>query len=166
MTNITVYLSSNPYSTSVVSPVSYMYDATVLTLNTNSVSLSGIPVSVAVRWGDNTPDEYYTANFFDNNATAIDSIVNGNSYTIITDYTHRYNTSSTALTQKLSAQLLFRYFTGITCVFTIPIEITNPSLLNKCGVIDAISVDSNFNGKKLITLYCEKAKSVTDVIVS
>lgn len=166
MTTTTILLSSTPSTTTLTVPTIFMYDSTTLIIDTSQVSLSGVPTSIKIRWGDNTPDEYYSADFFNDEGDTINNIIIGNNFSTIRKYTHRYTTSNVSLTQKLSAQLLVKYFTGSTCLFIIPIEITNPSLTNKCGKLSIVAVNSNFNDQKLVTIYCEKEKLVTDIIIS
>lgn len=167
MNTISIPISSTATSTDVTLPTTFLYDTTKLIVNTDNVSVSGVPISLKIRWGDNSVDETYTTDFFtDNNINVLNLIKNGNNFSIIKEYSHRFSTSQTALTQRLTAQMLFKYFTGATCLFKLPIEITNPSLTNKNGDISILSINANFNDEKLVTLYSEKERSVTEIILS
>lgn len=167
MTTQTIYLSSNSVSTLVVSPTAYMYDSTTLVLNTQSVFADKPLISLAINWGDGSANEYYTNDFFSDELNVVNEISFGFDYTIIQSYSHQYSPSNVSLTRILSAQLLVNYYDNTSCRFLIPINITNPSLLNKVGDLDVLSVNSlSLSGDYIITLHTLNSGFVIDTVLS
>jgi hypothetical protein len=167
MTTQTIYLSSNSASTLVVSPTAYMYDTTTLVLNTQFVSADKPLLSITVNWGDGTDSEYYTNDFFSDQLNVINEISFGYDYTVIKPYSHEYSPSSVALTRILSAQLLVNYFDNTSCRFLVPVNITNPSLINKAGDLNVLSVNAlSLSGNYIISLHTANEGFVIDTVLS
>lgn len=167
MTTQTIYLSSNSGSTLVVSPTAYMYDTTTLVLNTQSVYADKPLISITINWGDGTASEYYTNDFFPDQLNVVNEISFGYDYTIVKPYSHQYSPSSISLTRILSAQLLVNYYDNTTCRFLIPINITNPSLLNKVGDLNVLSVNSlSLSGEYIVSLHTSNEGFVIDTVLS
>jgi hypothetical protein len=167
MTTQTIYLSSNSASTLVVSPTAYMYDTTTLVLNTQFVSADKPLLSITVNWGDGTDSEYYTNDFFSDQLNVVNEISFGYDYTVIKPYSHEYSPSSVALTRILSAQLLVNYFDNTSCRFLIPVNITNPSLINKAGDLNVLSVNAlSLSGDYIISLHTANEGFVIDTVLS
>lgn len=167
MTTQTIYLSSNSASTLVVSPTAYMYDTTTLVLNTQFVSADKPLLSITVNWGDGTDSEYYTNDFFSDQLNVVNEISFGYDYTVIKPYSHEYSPSSVALTRILSAQLLVNYFDNTSCRFLVPVNITNPSLINKAGDLNVLSVNAlSLSGDYIISLHTANEGFVIDTVLS
>ena len=167
MTTQTIYLSSNSTSTLVVSPTAYMYDTTTLVLNTQFVSADKPLLSITVNWGDGTDSEYYANDFFSDQLNVVNEISFGYDYTVIKPYSHEYSPSSVALTRILSAQLLVNYFDNTSCRFLVPVNITNPSLINKAGDLNVLSVNAlSLSGNYIISLHTANEGFVIDTVLS
>lgn len=167
MTTQTIYLSSNSASTLVVSPTAYMYDTTTLVLNTQFVSADKPLLSITVNWGDGTDSEYYANDFFSDQLNVVNEISFGYDYTVIKPYSHEYTPSSVALTRILSAQLLVNYFDNTSCRFLVPVNITNPSLINKAGDLNVLSVNAlSLSGDYIISLHTANEGFVIDTVLS
>lgn len=167
MTTQTIYLSSNSTSTLVVSPTAYMYDTTTLVLNTQFVSADKPLLSITVNWGDGTDSEYYANDFFSDQLNVVNEISFGYDYTVIKPYSHEYSPSSVALTRILSAQLLVNYFDNTSCRFLVPVNITNPSLINKAGDLNVLSVNAlSLSGDYIISLHTANEGFVIDTVLS
>jgi len=167
MTTQTIYLSSNSASTLVVSPTAYMYDTTTLVLNTQFVSADKPLLSITVNWGDGTDNEYYANDFFSDKLNVVNEISFGYDYTVIKPYSHEYSPSSVALTRILSAQLLVNYFDNTSCRFLVPVNITNPSLINKAGDLNVLSVNTlSLSGDYIISLHTANEGFVIDTVLS
>ena len=167
MTTQTIYLSSNSASTLVVSPTAYMYDTTTLVLNTQFVSADKPLLSITVNWGDGTASEYYANDFFSDQLNVVNEISFGYDYTVIKPYSHEYSPSSVALTRILSAQLLVNYFDNTSCRFLVPVNITNPSLINKAGDLNVLSVNTlSLSGDYIISLHTANEGFVIDTVLS
>lgn len=167
MTTQTIYLSSNSGSTLVVSPTAYMYDTTTLVLNTQSVYADKPLISITINWGDGTASEYYANDFFPDQLNVVNEISFGYDYTIVKPYLHQYSPSSISLTRILSAQLLVNYYDNTSCRFLIPINITNPSLLNKVGDLNVLSVNSlSLSGEYIVSLHTSNEGFVIDTVLS
>lgn len=167
MTTQTIYLSSNSASTLVVSPTAYMYDTTTLVLNTQFVSADKPLLSITVNWGDGTDSEYYANDFFSDQLNVVNEISFGYDYTVIKPYSHEYSPSSVALTRILSAQLLVNYFDNTSCRFLVPVNITNPSLINKAGDLNVLSVNTlSLSGDYIISLHTANEGFVIDTVLS
>lgn len=167
MTTQTIYLSSNSASTLVVSPTAYMYDTTTLVLNTQFVSADKPLLSITVNWGDGTDSEYYANDFFSDQLNVVNEISFGYDYTVIKPYSHEYTPSSVALTRILAAQLLVNYFDNTSCRFLVPVNITNPSLINKAGDLNILSVNAlSLSGDYIISLHTANEGFVIDTVLS
>jgi hypothetical protein len=167
MTTQTIYLSSNSASTLVVAPTAYMYDTTTLVLNTQFVSADKPLLSITVNWGDGTDNEFYANDFFSDQLNVVNEISFGYDYTVIKPYSHEYSPSSVALTRILSAQLLVNYFDNTSCRFLVPINITNPSLINKAGDLNVLSVNTlSLSGDYMISLHTANEGFVIDTVLS
>ncbi len=167
MTTQTIYLSSNIASTLVVSPTAYMYDITTLVLSTSSIYIEKPVISIAINWGDGTDTEYHINDFFAGQADSLNTISFGYDYTIIKPYSYQYSPSNTALTRLLSAQLLVNYYDNTSCRFLIPINITNPSLVNKVGDLNIIGVNTlTLSDEYIISLHTANDGYVIDTVLS
>ena len=167
MTTQTINLSSNSTSTLVVSPTAYMYDTTTLVLDTQFVSADKPLLSITVNWGDGTDSEFYANDFFSDQLNVVNEISFGYDYTVIKPYSHEYSPSSVALTRILSAQLLVNYFDNTSCRFLVPINITNPSLINKAGDLNVLSVNTlSLSGDYIISLHTANEGFVIDTVLS
>ena len=167
MTTQTIYLSSNSASTLVVSPTAYTYDTTTLVLNTQFVSADKPLLSITVNWGDGADSEYYANDFFSDQLNVVNEISFGYDYTVIKPYSHEYSPSSVALTRILSAQLLVNYFDNTSCRFLVPVNITNPSLINKAGDLNVLSVNAlSLSGNYIISLHTANEGFVIDTVLS
>ncbi len=167
MISQTIQLSSNSSSTLVVSPTAYMYDTTTFILDTQLIYTEKPPISLTIRWGDDTADEFYTNDFFSDDLNIVNEIAFGYDYTVIQQYSHQYSPSTVALTKILSAQVLVNYFDNTACRFIVPINITNPSLANKVGELDVLSVNTiGLSGDYLVSLHASKGGFVIDTVLS
>lgn len=163
----TINLSSNASSTLVVSPTAYMYDTTTLVIVTSAIYLDKPLLSMTINWGDNTASEFYSNDFFPDETNNLTEIAFGYDYNIIRLYQHQYSPSSTALTRILSAQILARYYDDTACRFVIPINITNPSIINKVGDLSVMSANSlNLSNDYLISLHTSKGGFIIDTVLS
>jgi len=168
MTTRTISLSSNSTSTFISVPTVYMYDTSDLIVDTIDIYTEKPIVSLTFRWGDGFSDEYYTNDFFAETVDIIKEITYGYDYSVITKYNHQYSPSSIALTKVLSAQVLANYYDDTSCRFVIPIDITNPSLLNKVGDLNLMNVVSvnPMTDEYLLTLHTKNGGYIVDTVFS
>lgn len=168
MTNYNISLSSNDTSTLIHVPTVYMYDTSVLTVDTLSIYTEKPITSLTFRWGDESDDEYYVNDFFAETIDLINEITFGYDYNVIRKYNHQYSPSSKALTKALSAQVLANYYDDSSCRFVIPINITNPSLINKVGDLNLLNITAVdlITDEYLLTLHSKNGGYVVDTVLS
>jgi len=145
-----------------------MYDTSNLIVDTVNVYTEKPIVSITIRWGDGSSDEYYTNDFFADTIDLVKEITFGYDYNIITKYDHQYSPSSVALTKVLSAQVLANYYDDTSCRFVIPINITNPSLINKVGDLNVLNIASinPTTDEYLLTLHTKNGGYIVDTVFS
>lgn len=168
MTTRTISLSSNSTSTLITVPTVYMYDTSNLIVDTMDIYTEKPIVSLTIRWGDGSDDEYYVNDFFTEVTDIVKEITFGYDYNIITEYNHQYSPSSIALTKVLSAQVLANYYDDTSCRFVIPIDITNPSLINKVGDLNLLNITSinPMTDEYLLTLHAKNGSYIVDTVFS
>jgi hypothetical protein len=168
MTTRTISLSSNSTSTIINVPTVYMYDTCELIVSTIDIYTEKPITSLTFRWGDGSDDEHYVNDFFAETTDVIKGITFGYDYNIITDYYHQYSPSNIALTKVLSAQVLANYYDDTSCRFVIPIDITNPSLINKVGDLNLLSIASvdPITDEYLLTLHAKNGGYIVDTVFS
>jgi hypothetical protein len=168
MTNYNISLSSNSASTLIHVPTVYMYDTSVLTLDTLDIYVGKPIVSLTFRWGDGAADQYYTNDFFAETTDIVNEITFGYDYNVIKEYSHQYSPSSKSLTKVLTAQVLANYYDDTSCRFVIPINITNPSLINKVGDLNILNIAASdlVADEYLLTLHTKNGGYVVDTVLS
>lgn len=167
MTTQVLYLSSNINSSLIILPTTFVYDITTVVVSTSAIYSDKPLLSIKIDWGDGTAQERYQNDFFNDDASSASDTPFGYEYTILTPYSHQYSPSSKSLTSKLSAQLLARYYDDSTCRFLIPLTIISPSIVNKVGDLDILSVNSlNTSNDYLVSLHTSKEGYVVDTVLS
>lgn len=166
MNSYTILLSSNPSTT-----VRYLNSVTLndisnVTLSLSAVDRTRIPISLKIRWGDNSADEFSSNNFFVDYSkqSILDQIQYSINYTILKDYNHIFYPSSTALTTVLSCQLLLTYQDSTSCRFVQPITLYSPSFYSKVGDLSLINSSFVSTDKSLLYTLATIDGSITELM--
>ena len=134
----TIYLSSNPASAQINYNTVYLSDISTVYLNVTGVNLTKPPVNIKISWGDESPIETYSNNFFTSEIDPVKQALYGFNYSIVELYSHSYDPSSSSLTKNLTCQALVTYFDGTSCRFVQPITIYSPSFYNRIADLSLI----------------------------
>ncbi len=166
MTTQTLLLSSNINSNLITLPTTFVYDINTIVFGTSAIYADKPLLSIKIDWGDRSEQESYQNDFFNDEGGASETSF-GYEYTILNNYTHVYSPSNKSLTSKLSAQLVARYYDGTMCRFVIPLTIISPSVVNKLGDLDILSVNSlNTSNDYLLSIHTSKEGYVVDTVLS
>lgn len=166
MNTLNILLSSNVASTNIYLPSVSISDSTTVIFSLSAVDKSRVPLSLKVRWGDTSDDEYYANNFFVDfsTQTILDQVQFGVNYTLFTDYSHVYHPSNSSLLLNLSCQLLVSYHNNTQCRFIQPLTIYSPSFYAKVGDLNLINTSFISTDKSLLYTFITEEGSVTDLI--
>ena len=166
MTSYTLYLSSNPSSTTIYLSDVVFSDITSVNVSLSGVDRSRIPTDVRFRWGDNTADEFYSNNFFVDYAdlSILDQIRYNVNYTVLKDYNHTYYPSDSSLTVKLSCQTLVTYQDSTSCRFVQPITVYSPSFYSKIGDLKILNTNYIDVSRDLLYTFATNDGSVIEFV--
>lgn len=167
MTSYNILLSSNPSTTLRYLSALSLGDVSTVNFSLSAIDKSRVPVSLKIRWGDNSQDEYYSNNFFVDYSTQsiLDQIQFSINYTLLKDYSHIYYPSSDALTTNLSCQFLISYQNNTTCRFVQPITIYSPSFYSKIGDLNLVNSAFISTDKSMLYTFSTLSGDITDLIL-
>lgn len=162
----TISLSSNPSSTNIVLNTIQLSDITSLTLSLSNIDRSRIPVSLRLRWGDNSEDEFYNNNFFIDYSkqSILDQVRYGVNYTLLREYNHVFYPSDTSLSRNLSCQVKLTYQDSTSCRFVIPITIYSPSFYSKVGDLKLQASNFVSSDKSMLFTFSTNTNNITELL--
>lgn len=166
MTSYNIVLSSNPSSTNVYLSSFTLNDTSNVSFSLSAVDRSRIPISLKIRWGDNAPDEYFANNFFVDYSkqSILEQIQYSINYTLLKDYSHIYNPSSSSLATYLSCQFLLSYQDNTQCRFIQPFVIYSPSFYSKIGDLNLNNTSFISVDKSLLHTFVTENGDITDLV--
>lgn len=166
MTSYNISLSSNPSSENVYLSNFTLSDVSNVSFSLSAVDRSRIPISLKIRWGDSSSDEYHVNNFFIDYSkqSILDQILYSVNYTLLTDYSHIYKPSSSTLTTYLSCQFLVTYQDNSKCRFIQPLTIYSPSFYSKIGDLNIVNTSFISVDKSLLHTFITENGSITDLV--
>ena len=146
MNSYTLTLSSNSTSYTKELPILEMEDNCVLSVNTQQLYNSIIPIYVKIAWGDGTV-ETFDNDCYGNNT--YNNLIFMNFNPCLTDlHTHEYFPSETCLYKWLYAQILIKYSDGNVSYFQQPIQIRTYDFYDSIGRLEIINVNLNKTQKE------------------
>jgi len=166
MNTTNILLSSTVTSTNIYLSSASISDSSNVVFSLSAVDKSRVPLSLKIRWGDTSDDEYYANDFFVNFSTqsVLDQIQYQVNYTLFKDYSHIYYPSNSSLLLNLSCQLLVSYHNGTQCRFIQPLTIYSPSFYAKMGNLNLINTSFISTDKSLLYTLIAETGSVTDLV--